>query len=212
MMRWMTFVLALLALIALAGCDVPTVPNQVSRHTVTPDNGTHNPQTEIVMNSTVSGVTIRYTVDGTDPTDASSVYQPPLMLGDIMPMYSNRVTLKSRSFKDGKMPSNVVTRDYQVAYTNTVSAPEITPPAGSVMAGTLVFIEVNTPNSIIRYTLDDSEPTLYSPLYVGPISITQSGLVIIKARAFRNLWNPSPVTTAYLTYPNLPPGKAARRP
>lgn len=207
MMRWLTFIPALLALLWLTACDVPTVPNQVSRPTVTPDSGTQNPQSEIVMSSTVTGVSIRYTVDGTDPTDASSLYQPPMLLGDIMPNYSNSVTLKVRTFKTGKMPSNVVTRDYNVTYPNTVVAPEITPPAGSVMAGTMIYIECPTPNSIIRYTLDDSEPTLFSPLYVGPISITQSGLVIIKARAYRQLWNPSGVTTAYLTYPNLPPGR-----
>jgi len=70
-----------------------------------------------------------------------------------------------------------------------------------------------TPEVNIHYTLDGSEPTEASPLYEAPFFITED--CILKARAFREGWEPSPVMAGrvfprvYLSavsVPSLQPG------
>ncbi|RYD35270.1 MAG: hypothetical protein EOP86_08915, partial [Verrucomicrobiaceae bacterium] len=47
----------------------------------------------------------------------------------------------------------------------------------------------------IRYTLDGGEPTLISPIYTGALTLTESTQV--RARGFRDGYNPSVVSSAY---------------
>ncbi len=65
---------------------------------------------------------------------------------------------------------------------------------------TEVTLSCKTPSAVIHYTLDGSEPTLESPVYREPLTITESGL--IRARAFRKGMPPSPLAfkTAHKLY------------
>ncbi|HEY0075727.1 MAG TPA: chitobiase/beta-hexosaminidase C-terminal domain-containing protein, partial [Abditibacteriaceae bacterium] len=47
----------------------------------------------------------------------------------------------------------------------------------------VVTLSCATPKAEIRYTLDGSDPTLASPLYRGPLTLTSS--TVVKARSFR---------------------------
>lgn len=58
----------------------------------------------------------------------------------------------------------------------------------------LVSISTQTSNSVIYYTLDGSEPSIESPIYTAPISISET--TIIKAFAVRPGWINSFVSTA----------------
>ncbi len=67
----------------------------------------------------------------------------------------------------------------------TLEAPKITPKASSHKGSVKVRIRV-TPASgtTIRYTTDGSEPTPESPIYNGPVNLTQD--TVIKAKAWNN--------------------------
>ena len=65
---------------------------------------------------------------------------------------------------------------------------------GAGCGALLVQITVPTPGATIRYTLDDTDPTLDSSLYTGPIEISEPTRV--RARAFAGDWNPSRETVA----------------
>jgi hypothetical protein len=58
---------------------------------------------------------------------------------------------------------------------------------------TQVHMHSRTEGAAIHYTLDGSEPTEESPLYTGPVTITES--CTIKARAFQEGMPPSPVVS-----------------
>src|SRR5205814_1052329 len=57
-----------------------------------------------------------------------------------------------------------------------------------------VAMQGSLPDGQIRFTLDQSAPTTNSPLYTGPITLTQS--TIVQARLFRTDFPVSPIMTA----------------
>ena len=56
----------------------------------------------------------------------------------------------------------------------TVETPTCTPPAGTYFEPQTIILECSTPNAIIRYTLDGSNPDGQSTPYSGPIAIDAS--------------------------------------
>lgn len=134
--------------------------------------------------------TLRYTVDGSEPTTGSAAYVSPISLP------ANTVTtLKVKGFSDNWIPSETATAVYSI--TGTVAQPAFDPPGGTYGAALSVSITTSTEEAQIHYTLDGSEPTQDSELYTEPIAVadyTQD--LIITARAFKDEWEPSPAASA----------------
>ncbi len=63
-------------------------------------------------------------------------------------------------------------------------APSMDLEAGFYSGEQVVSITNNEPNSVLRYTLDGTNPTLSSPVYDGPITI--SNTQVVKAQSFSN--------------------------
>ena len=77
-------------------------------------------------------------------------------------------------------------------------------PFGQYIGPVTVTITDSTPNAIIHYTLDGSNPTASSPTYSVPVTIS-SGLVALKANAIISGYLPSAVTEAiYSIVPQTP--------
>ena len=77
------------------------------------------PATNVTLSCATSGATIRYTLDGSDPTSESAEYTAPIAL-------SATTTVKARAFATGKNPSAVVSATYTL--TDPVDPPD--PPSG----------------------------------------------------------------------------------
>lgn len=125
------------------------------------------------------GASIRYTTDGTMPTDTATLYTAPLRLIE-------DCKIVARGFKDHYEPSDTIS--YTFVYADHVVA---TPVFAYDNESHNVSISCATENAEIRYTTDGSEPTATSgEVYTGPIPasvyeiITGDGNII--ARAFRN--------------------------
>jgi len=67
--------------------------------------GLFYPSTNVTLTCSTEGAVIRYTLDGSDPTESSDVYDGPIFVDDT-------VTIKARAFKSGMNPSPVVTMTY----------------------------------------------------------------------------------------------------
>jgi hypothetical protein len=78
-----------------------------------------------------------------------------------------------------------------------LETPEFSPEPGSFTEEQSVAIVCSTAEAAIHYTLDGSEPTQESPSYGGPIEITTSSQ--LRARAWCEDWNPSPVQDGFYT-------------
>jgi hypothetical protein len=79
----------------------------------------------------------------------------------------------------------------------TVGTPRITPAGGNGTGTWVVHITTETPQAVIRYTLDGSDPTTSSALYAEPLMV--AGSVTLKARAFKGEMNDSAVAGATFT-------------
>jgi hypothetical protein len=71
--------------------------------------GSYN-QAQTVSLTAAAGATIRYTLDGSDPTESSSAYSAPLTIGE-------STTLKARAYKPDWTPSPILTEVYTLDVT-----------------------------------------------------------------------------------------------
>ncbi len=96
-----------------------------------------HPTTNVTLSCATEGATIRYTLDGSDPTAESAVYGSPIEL-------SATTTIKARAYAEGMNPSAVASATYTfaapvepgMAWTTGSSAPSAwTPLANNLIAG-----------------------------------------------------------------------------
>jgi len=195
--------LLVLCLIGLAFSCTKKVTEliQVDDPIFNPASGTYFPGQVIAITCPEYGATIRYTTDGSEPNEQSAIHDPetPLTVPNFFPQGSNTVTLKAKAYKSGFDPSNTVEAAYTVEYFNTVVTPVFSPNTVNVTTETDIYIICPTLNAEVHYTLDGSEPTKDSILYQGTFNLTQTGEVTIRARGFRDNWNPSEIASIIYT-------------
>ncbi|PYQ11962.1 MAG: hypothetical protein DMF80_20225 [Acidobacteria bacterium] len=154
--------------------------------TFSPAAGTYTATQSVAISSGTSGVTIRYTVDGSTPTTSSPLYSSPISI-------TQTTTVKAIAIKTGWANSAVGT----AVYTLKVATPTMSPVAGTYTATQSVALSTTTGGATIRFTTDGSTPTATSPIYSTPISVTQT--ITIKALGLKTGWTNSDVATAVYT-------------
>ena len=132
---------------------------------------------------------LRYTVDGSDPTTESAVYEGPFAI-------SASTTVKAKVFSDRFFDSEVVTGDFRYERL-TVAAPVVTAADEFTGTSTKVGMSCATEGAVIRYTLDGSEPTGDSVAYLEPFDVPceLGKSVEIKVRAFCDGYDSSEIVT-----------------
>ena len=189
-----------LLVIAVKGTDLPSVPVggryslKPAKPSATPSPGTYAVTLNVQLSTTPSGSSIRYTLDGTDPGAASTLYQDPI------PIISS-TRLKARAFKDGWDDGDILLAIYTLQL-GTLDTPVISPNGGNFQAPTSVSISVPS-GATVRYTLDGSEPTQGSEVYGGAFLISRPAT--LKAKAFRKDYVPSSTATAKFQFTVPPP-------
>ncbi|KNC49902.1 TKL protein kinase [Thecamonas trahens ATCC 50062] len=87
------------------------------------------------------------------------------------------------------------------------ASPEAQPPSGSFSEPVEVTLTSLTPGAVIYYTIDGSAPSLTSTIYAGPVRLSSSGTITLRAAAKAGDLKLSDVTAASyaLTLPVPPP-------
>jgi formylglycine-generating enzyme required for sulfatase activity len=193
-----SIVLCLLLVLFAGACSKSTDPDTqtVKAPVFTPPSGTYDIGQSITISCPTEAVEIRYTTDGSEPDSLSALYSAPLIIPSIFPYNTNTGTIKAKAYKQGYQCSITKKATYSVTYANTVATPVISPQTGTIPVESPILITCTTPETQIHYTLDGSEPTVYSTLYDDPFLMQQTDHVTVKAKAFRNYWNPSPSVIA----------------
>ena len=173
---------------------------KVAAPTFSPGTGTYLTATSVTLASATSGATVRYTLDGSDPTAASTAYTEPITV-------STGGILKAAAFKSNWADSNIGSSTYTFNF-GTLATPTASP-AGGVYAVAPAVTLSGPAGATIRYSLDGSEPSAASTLYTAPVQIP-SGTTTIKARAFHPDWTQSPVGTSTYTIDTTAPTITAR--
>ena len=128
----------------------------------------------IVISCNSTGVTIRYTVDGSEP-NASASSVP----GGGTITVTNGSVVKARAFRVDLQPSDVATANF----TLKTGIPLFTPAHGPVTKGSPISLSTLTPGATVRFTLDGSDPTSSSTIYTTPVTYAPGQ--VLRAQAFK---------------------------
>ncbi|HNQ44082.1 MAG TPA: chitobiase/beta-hexosaminidase C-terminal domain-containing protein, partial [Candidatus Cloacimonadota bacterium] len=186
---FLLLILSCLAALMLISCQTKnTAPDSdpLATPVISPESGTYNDAIEVLINCATFGTTIRYTLDGSDPTSQSMEYTGLLQI-------NSDTTLKARAFKSGFIASTIASAEY-VFSTAAVATPVISPVGGNYTTAPVVSITCATAGAEIRYSTDGSDPDELSALYTAPFTVNESSTV--KARAFVAGMIPSLVASA----------------
>lgn len=172
-------------------------PNQgtVGTPIFNPTGQTFDNNIQVRLSSSTFGADIRYTLDGSTPTESSTLYISPINL-------NSTTTIKAKAFKFNYSASNVSSATYTKQVTSTVATPTITPNGGTFTNSINVTIATTTAGATIHYTTDGSVPTETSSTYSGTLTFNQT--TTLKAKAFKSGSNPSGVASATFTKESPP--------
>lgn len=152
-----------------------------------PSSGTYlGPQT-VTLSCTTPYSQIRYTMDGSVPTEASTLYSEPFLV-------STSRTLTARAFRPNWLTSFSNIAYYTIIPIQTVATPVFDPEGGTYGTAQVISISCSTQDAVIRYTTDNTEPNSASMIFTSPITIYQT--TTFKAKGFKPGWNQSPTATS----------------
>lgn len=167
---------------------------------ISPGAGTYEaPQTVSITTST-SAATIRYTTNGGIPGETSTVYTAPIPI-------SSTTTVRAIAYASGMTASNIA----DATLTFAVIPPTISPNGGVFTNPQSVTLSAASSGATIHYTTDGSVPTIASPVYTQPFTV--SGTTTVRAIAVRSGLPASEVSsalfafnahTSQLTWTNMP--------
>lgn len=160
----------------LDDCSESSVLKSLSEYTVNKpafnlDQTTYDDVQQLKLSS--KGNEIYYTLDGSDPTSASTKYSEPIQVkeGDNI--------IKAIAYNKKNIPSLVTEKTYKVVFP-TAGAPSVTPSTGRYDQAMKITIAV--PDGYTAYyTLDGSEPTSSSEQYTEPIDMPKGTNTIFSA-------------------------------
>ncbi len=161
----------------------------VAAPTFSPAPGTYSTTQSVTITSTTSGASIRYTTDGSTPSEtAGTSYSSPVSI-------SSTTALEAIAYKSGMSDSTVTSGTYTIATPpQQVAAPVFSPAPGTYSSTQSVTITSATGGASIRYTTDGSAPSeTAGTLYSGPVSI--SSTTTLEAIAFEAGMSDSTVTS-----------------
>ncbi len=171
----------------------PTTPN-VAAPVFNPDGGAHTGSSvNVTVSCATAGATIRYTTNGSEPTESS----PAVASGGTVSVPVPG-TLKAKAFKSGMNPSATKSANYTAA--PAVTTPTFNPDGGAHPGSSVsVTVSCATAGATIRYTTNGSEPTESSPVVAsgGTVSVPVPGT--LKAKAWKTDMNPSATKSASYT-------------
>lgn len=160
------------------------ITGTVAAPSISPAAGLYYAPQSVSITCATAGAVVRYTVNGTEPTAASSLYSIPINV-------AVDTTVKAKAFKADWMDSSTSSSAYRI--TGTVAVPSISPVAGSYGTDPTVTMSCSTTGASIYYTLDGSTPsessTLYSVPFLVPLDTT------VKAIAIKTDWQQSNINS-----------------
>ncbi len=160
--------------ITTATLDNVSAVNVAAIPTFNPAAGTYTSTQSVVLSTLTSGASIRYTTDGTTPSDTVGT----LYAGAIS--VPTTTTIKAIAYRSGMLNSSVVS----ATYTIQVLPPTFSPPEGTYGSAQTVTLTTGTSGASIRYTTDGTTPTSTSgTVYTGPIVVNSTTTVIAIAYA-----------------------------
>jgi hypothetical protein len=139
-------------------------PNAVAP-VITPNGGAFPASQNVTLSTTTASASIYYTLDGTVPTPASTLYTGPITI-------TTDTTVNAIASAAGYVQSGVSS----ATFTFTTQAPAVSflPAPGTYTTAQQITLSDTDSTAKIYYTTDGSTPTAASNLYTAPIAVAAS--------------------------------------
>ena len=150
-----------------------------------PNGGNFGGTLNVTLSSATASANIYYTLDGTTPTPASTLYTEPIAI-------TTSTTIRAIASGDGFIQSPVSS----ASFTSLGQTPPVNfvPGSGTYTTAQTVSLSDTDSNATIYYTTNGSTPTASSSPYTGPIAVPAS--MTIRAVAIDPVLQNSSVATA----------------
>jgi len=139
-----------------------------------PGAGTYKAIQTVTIADGTSGAQIYYTLDGTIPTTASSLYSGPITV-------ATNQTVRAIAVASGLNSSAVATAVYTIAL--PAAMPIISPAGATYTSAQTVSMSDATAGAVIYYTTDGTTPTAASNPYLAPFTVGVNRTVLAIALA-----------------------------
>jgi hypothetical protein len=133
-----------------------------------PNGGTFSSAQSVTLSTTTTSASIYYTLDGSNPTTASTLYSNPVSI-------STNTTIKAIASAPGYLQSSVSSATFN--FTTQTPTVTFTPSPGTYASAQSVSLSDTDASAKIYYTTDGSTPTTSSTLFGGAIQVTASETV-----------------------------------
>jgi alpha-tubulin suppressor-like RCC1 family protein len=165
---------------------------KVGTPSISPTGGSFGSSQNVTVTAGTTGALLRYTLDGSEPTESSSSVTSGGAVG-----VTQSSTLMVKSFNGPAWTASDLKVGTFYISQGTVAAPTASPAAGTYTAAQTVSLSSSTVGALIRYTLDGSEPAALSALFTAPIVV--DGTLTLKAKAYLSSWSGSSTLSASYT-------------
>jgi hypothetical protein len=149
---------------------------------VYPESGTFTAAFPARLSTDIPGAEIHYTIDGTQPTRFSPVFDPDAGL-----IIEQSGTLKAIAFKPSSTSQTTTSAAYTIASGGSASPivlkPQLAASGVTFSASVPVTVTCGTSGATIRYTLNGMDPTTSDQIVAsgGTVTISQSSELKVKA-------------------------------
>lgn len=143
-----------------------------------------------------TGAVIKYTTDGSDPSNSPTVKTYKTGAKILLPQGTN--IIRAYAFKSGLIVTGS-TNEAEYIIIGTLVVPVFKPTSKSFVGSLAVEMSCANPQAKIYYTTDGSTPTPDSHLYSDTQKPTVYKTTTIKARVFLDGWIPSNIVSATYT-------------
>ena len=145
--------------------------------TFSPAAGSYGTAQSVTIGTTTGGATIRYTTNGTTPTETvGTVYSSAVNI-------SANTTLQAIAYLSGMADSPISSGNYAIE----CAAPTFSPAAGTYSTAQNVTISTATGGATIRYTTDGTTPSeTAGTLYSSAVNISAN--TPLQAIAYKGAW------------------------
>lgn len=186
-------------LIVTIGSDQYAVAREKIEKPATPTltaGGTFTRSKTVNISCATSGVTIRYTINGEDPTATTGTVGTSLTLSQDTSAQTKTYIVKAVAVKNG-MVSDVATATYNIS--RQAETPTVTASDDDYSSSRVITLACTTPDAVIHYTTDGSTPTASSAIYDPANKPIIHSTSTVKAIAVLSEWENSSVATATYT-------------
>jgi hypothetical protein len=184
-------------LLTIGATDETGATPLVATPTFSPAGGNYLSVQTVTISTTTPSANIYYTTDGTTPTypitGTTAAYSGPITV-------NGQETVEAIATDSGYLESAVGSASYTVGIAAT---PTFSPGSGSYMTDQFVTISDVTAGAIIHYTTNGTTPTTGSPVYSGPVTV--SNPETLEAIATASDYAQSAVASAAYTFTVMRP-------